>query len=475
VRVANNVITSFPDRHGLRHLMLRALAVVGSCVLLGALDSRSPSIALGIVLLAALLWLALARPATAFVVVVAWMALPFIWTPSPGGHFLVPAEVGGIIFLVTGVIRKRWFRVNAIDYIVMAYVLTSILSMIANSESVALVQNNLQALVVPYVGWRMLFSSSSRARRLVAPCLLGVGTAVATAGIIELLIGSNPFIHIFVNPQLASWAQTYTRVGLVRISSSFGQPIALGTFLLIPIGLALAAAGRLRLVLLAILLPAEIFTLSRGAWLGTILLVLLMVPLFTKTARKGSLVAGFALVVACVILFAHPISTVLSSSLQQGTPENTNATYRANLLSTSVTNARLLGNPYTAGNGGSLYGQAGFVDVASWYALTLGETGWLGLISLLALAGAASAALRRGYKQHSVPLVALAAVTLAQMAALTSAPPITNYRDFLWLTVACLATWFSASDTEPQARQDGTVLCDHSSLSPFPHKVPVAI
>jgi hypothetical protein len=144
----------------------------------------------------------------------------------------------------------------------------------------------------------------------------------------------------------------------------------------------------------------------------------------------------------------------LSSTSQTGTTENANAVYRANLLSTSVTNGRILGNPYSAGNVGSLYGQAGFVDVASWYALTLGETGWLGLFSLLALVAVSVMALRRGYLQKNVLLITFAAIVIAQMLALVSAPPITNYRDFLWLSVACLSTELSRSKAQvPTSRK----------------------
>ena len=131
MRFVRQLPSTLQERYGRRYLTLSVIATLGSCILLGAVDSRSPMLALGLILGVALFWLALARPAIAFIVVVACMALPFPWTPSPGGHFLLPAELGGMVFIVTGVIRKRWFRLNAIDYIVMAYVFTFLLSAIA--------------------------------------------------------------------------------------------------------------------------------------------------------------------------------------------------------------------------------------------------------------------------------------------------------------------------------------------------------
>ena len=86
----------------------------------------------------------------------------------------------------------------------------------------------MKTLAVPYVGWRMLFTASPQARALVVPCLLTVGTVVAAAGLLELLNGSNLFIHEFVNPRLAAWAHTYTRQGVVRISSSFWSAHSFG-------------------------------------------------------------------------------------------------------------------------------------------------------------------------------------------------------------------------------------------------------
>jgi hypothetical protein len=192
----NNMVANHPGR-SLHSFVLFGAIIIAACIFFGALISRSPTLAFGVILVVTFFWLALDRPASAFVVVVVWMALPFIWTPSPAGHFLVPAEVGGVIFLITGIVRKRWFRFNAIDYILLLYVGTSVLSTVANGESPALIQNNMQALLVPYIGWRMLLASCPQARNLVIPCVLTVGTIVAACGLVEVLIGSNPFILDF--------------------------------------------------------------------------------------------------------------------------------------------------------------------------------------------------------------------------------------------------------------------------------------
>jgi hypothetical protein len=394
------------------------------------------------VLFVALLWLAFAKPQIAFIVIVVSMALPFVWTPSIGGVFLAPPEIGGIVFLIVGVVRKWWFHVTIIDKILAAYIVVSIISAVVNQEALTLVQFNLQSVALPYFGWRMLFTSSDRVRALVLPCVLCVGAAVAITGLIEFLYGSGLFTHTLVNPKLANWAHTYLRLGHVRITSSFGQPIALGMFLLIPIGFAFSSTTRPRLIALSVLLPAEILTLSRGPWVGTLTLILLLLPLIGKKVKTSSLVASAVVLIAFVVVFAHPVGSVLSSTTEQGTSENANAIYRVDLLQTSFSNARLLGNPFDVESSSNLYGQAGFKDVASWFAGTLGRMGWLGVMCLLAFVGAAIVALWRGYMYSSRTLIIIAAVVLAQMVALTTAPPITNYNAFLWFTIACLSSWF---------------------------------
>jgi hypothetical protein len=424
----------------------RSLRHIGTAALLsgllGAITSYWPPVALAVTLFGALLWLALAQPRIACVVIVVWMALPFTWTPSVGGIFLDPAEVGGIIFLTTGLVRHWRFRPTIVDGILAAYISISIIAAITNQEAFTLVQFNLQSVAVPYVGWRLLFSSDTGSREIVIPCLLAVGTAVAILGLIEFVHGSGLFIHVFVNPRLATWAHTYFRLGHLRIAGPFAQPIAMGMFLLIPIGFAIVGTSRLRLAALLVLLPAEILTLSRGPWVGMIVLSLLLLPLIFRKTQRAHLVGGFIVLAACAVAFGHPIEAVLASTTQQGSGDNANAAYRVNLLQTSVSEARLLGNPYDAESISSLYGQAGFKDVASWYAETLGQTGWLGLLCLLAFAGAAILALWRGYRHRLLTLTMLAAVSLAQMIALTTAPPIANYNAFFWLTIACLSSWF---------------------------------
>jgi hypothetical protein len=411
-------------------------------ILLGAAISHFPFEVLGIVLFSGLLWLAYAQPVVAFVLIVATMAFPYTWTPSVGGHFLTPSTIGGVVFVLTGLMRGRWFRLNAVDWIVVAYVLTSVLSLIANSsDGLAFLQPNFENILMPYVGWRMLLAHDRSVRKTVIPCLLAVGTGVAVVGIVEFLHGSGLFIHAFVDPRLSAWAHTYLRSGQVRIAGPFGQPLALGMFLLIPLGFATTLTGRRRLAVLSLLLSAEILTLSRGPWLGVIVLSLLLLPMLAKRLKRTSLIGVFVLLLICLAVFSGPVGNVLSQTTQQGTEINSNGIYRANLLQTSVAQAHLLGNPVNTGSEGSLE-EAGFKDVASWYAQTLAGQGWVGIACLFALVGVAMTALSRGYRYNLLMLTILAAITLAQLVALVTAPPITNYRAFLWLTIACLATWF---------------------------------
>ena len=45
-------------------------------------------------------------------------------------------------------------------------------------------------------------------------------------------------------------------------------------------------------------------------------------------------------------------------------------------------------------------------------------------------------------------LIAMAAIAMSQMVALITAPTITNYRSFFWLSIACMATWYLNGSAE---------------------------
>ena len=293
----------------------------------------------------------------------------------------------------------------------------------------------------------MLLANNARARSLVIPILIAVGSIAAVVGILEFFHGTGLFIHGPVDPRLSSWAHTYLRSGHVRVTSSFGQPIAFGMFLLIPLGLALTGTGRMRLVALALLLSAQVFTLSRGPWLATVVLFLLLLPLLGGR-MNASFLGIIVLLLVSAVVFAKPVTNVLSASTEQGNSVNSNGVYRANLLQTSFSQGSLLGKPFDVNSPSALYGQVGFKDVASWYALTIGERGWIGIICLVALFGVAITALVRGYRNHARMLIAMAAIAMSQMVALITAPTITNYRSFFWLSIACMATWYLNGSAE---------------------------
>ena len=246
-----------------------------------------------------------------------------------------------MVFIIAGVVRRRWFRLNVIDGILVGYITLSIIATIVNEEAWTLVQAHFQTIVIPYIGWRMLFTSSSKARDVIVPCLVAIGTVVAIAGLYEFPAApipsptSSSTLSWRIGPRLTSgW-------GRYESSVSFGQPIALGMFLLIPIGLAVAITGRYYLAALLVLLPAEILTLARGSWIGTIVLLLMLLPLILRRAPRSSIVGGLVVLLACGVAFAHPISSVLSSTSQQGSVENASANYRVDLFQTSIERGQL--------------------------------------------------------------------------------------------------------------------------------------
>ena len=338
--------------------MLVSVCIVMSLAL-GALSVSYPLEILGLAFLIAIIVLAFVYPVGVFVAGIALMAFPYTWTPTAGGHFVTSSTIGGAALFISGLANKRWFRLNAVDWIVTAYVFTSVIALIANpGDGPEFLQPSFEEILLPYIGWRMLLANNARARSLVIPILIAVGSIAAVVGILEFFHGTGLFIHGPVDPRLSSWAHTYLRSGHVRVTSSFGQPIAFGMFLLIPLGLALTGTGRMRLVALALLLSAQVFTLSRGPWLATVVLFLLLLPLLGGR-MNASFLGIIVLLLVSAVVFAKPVTNVLSASTEQGNSVNSNGVYRANLLQTSFSQGSLLGKPFDVNSPSALYGQVG--------------------------------------------------------------------------------------------------------------------
>jgi hypothetical protein len=224
-----------------------------------------------------------------------------------------------------------------------------------------------------------------------------------------------------------------------------GHPIALGSFLVIPLVFALAQR---RWRLFATLAVGEALTLSRGPYIAALAALLLYSVL---TRRAGRLAVLFA-AVGTLALFIGPVRSTVSNSFQAGTAEHANADYRSALLTTSINSLTLWGKP--SGETTELYGstQTNLSDVTSELALIAGRQGLPGLLIWLGFLAAFIYLIREGKRRNDPLLLVLGTALVGEWIALLSVALITTFQDAFWLTVAMAAARLSQ---RPDAADNG--------------------
>lgn len=395
-----------------------------------------------VVLAAALAAMALAatRPAWFGVAIVVSLLFPYVWSPNVVGGPTPPvvliaypgALVGTAVLLSSGRLRANWC-----DVLVLGLAASAFLSESVTSHGHRYTVELLKAGVLPYVAFRLVFATWPSAMSKLPEALLWVGVGASVIAAWEVVAGGNPFLHGPVNPALARWAVNIHRGGIIRAAATFGHPIALGSFLVVPIVIAFA---RRRWGIFAVLAVGELFTLSRGPWIAAILAVLLYAMLSEGFHRVWAL----AVVLVVVGLFVGPVRNVVSASFQPGTVEQANAAYRTELIGSTLGSLTVWGSPTPDTVPSYLLSQLTPTDMTSEPALIANKQGvgglllWLGL--LVALVGATATALRR----RDYLLLSLAVAALGLWIALLSVALITTLAATFWLIAACVATLWSA-------------------------------
>lgn len=372
--------------------------------------------------------------------IVVGLLFPYVWSPNVAGGptppvvlFAYPgAAVGALVLLRRGRLRANWCDVLVVGLAVSAFVSETMTSQ-GHRYTVEL----LKAGVLPYAAFRLVFAAWPSAMRKLPEAVMWVGVAASAIALFEVVAGGNPFLHGPVNPTLARWAVNFYRGGLIRPAATFGHPIALGAFLVVPIVIAFA---RRRWRLLAVLAVGELLTLSRGPWIAAILAVLLYASLTEGFHRVWLL----AVVLIVVGLFVGPVRHVVSASFQSGTVEQANAEYRTELIGSTLGSLTVWGNPTPDTQSSYLLSQLTPTDIASEPALMASKQGvgglllWLGLLAALVVATVAA------WRRRDYLLLSLAVAALGLWIAMLSVALITTLAATFWLVVACVATLWSA-------------------------------
>jgi hypothetical protein len=430
--------------------IVMALSVMALCVMVGAAAASSyQTLVLALAGAAVIAAFACVRPSLFGVALVAMLFVPYTWSPTIRNGstpaivlFALPAGLAGAATLV---LRGR-LRLCVLDYLVVAIFANALLSEIVTLSGVdilgadALSHDELQRILLPYFAFRLILAAWPQVILRLPYALMMTGAGLSLFGIWEELNRKNFFAHSSLNnPQLALWEANYPRAGGIRVDATMGHPIAFGSFLVIPLVFAFAQR---RWGLFALIALGEALTLSRGPYVAAVAVLLLYSILTRRIGRLWVLLAA----VGILALFVGPVRNSVTNSFQAGTGEQRNATYRSELLTTSLTSLTLWGKP--TGEASELYGsqnQSALTDVTSEFALLSGRQGVLGLTIWIGFLAGFAYTIREARQRRDPLLLILGVALIGEWVALLSVALITSFQCAFLLTVALAAARLSQS------------------------------
>lgn len=384
---------------------------------------------------AAIAVLAALRPMALAVLLGGMFLFPYTWSPAslPLAQPVVLVALPAGLLAAAIIVRRGALRLNILDCCVIAIVGSAFLSELATGGNHLLTQHLVKTFLLGYLAYRLIFTCWPEMHERMELVLLWVGVVLSLLAIWEEVRGASPFANSsLTNPALANHAITYLRAGAVRAEATFGQPIAFGSFLIIPIVIAFA---RRRWTLFVLLAVAEVLTLSRGPYVAAIVAVFL----FAAVTRHVGRVTVVAVAAVLVALFVGPVSHTLSASFSTGTTEAANAAYRSHLLETSLSNASFWGTPMV--NSSQLFTTGGtfqLSDVTSQIALMVGEQGLAGLTIWLVLLFGLARTIQVGLRRRDQMLIVLGVALVGEWVSLMSVALITTF-EYAFVMVLALA------------------------------------
>ncbi len=444
-----------PDEHEPRtwlRVSMVLFAVAAVSIALGTITASSYQIlALAIIGAMVIIFTATMRPDLFGVLLIMTLFVPYTWSPTIAGGiapimvlFALPAAIAAItVLVVTG-----HHKLTIYDYLVMALFVGVLLSSVARGYPIfgshTLARQVAIQILLPYFAFRAIIAAWPSTLRRLPIALIMTGVGLSLLAFWEELRGGTLFVHSALNnPALAQWAINYPRGGGVRAQATMGHPIALGSFLVIPLVLAFMTRRWLLFTLIAL---GEAFTLSRGPYIAAIVAVLICGFLTKRAGRLSAIVAALVI----LALFVGPVRNSVTNSFQAGTVENANANYRSQLLTTSLSSLTLWGTPTAESD--ELFGHQGqftLSDVTSEPALMSGRQGIVGLSIWLGFLAAFAYTIREARKRGDLLLLGLAVALVGEWVTLVSVSLITSFQYAFWLTLAMTAAQLSTGPRQP--------------------------
>ncbi len=437
------------------------ITILGAaCLVLGAVVVTTHRLPIafaagGVVILVASLWPRVFVPGLVLLLLV-----PYTWSPTVNGTpepVVALVALAGALVAVTRLIVSGGFRANRLDYLVLAIVVSAVLSEVhaqtgsLGSDTVS--RTDLNVMLLPYLAFRTIFTVWPNAARRVPDALVMTGCVLSAVAIFEELKGRVLVAGSSLNnPLLSRWALSYQRGHGLRAEATMGHPLAFGCFLVIPLVFAFYERRWSAVGLLAV---GEALTLSRGPYIAA-LVALVLCAVLTKRAGRLTVVV---VVVASLALFVGPVRNSVTDSFQAGTIEQSNANYRAALLSTSLGTLTVWGDPLK--NASELYGQSGqfeLRDITSEVALLAGRQGAVGLSLWMAVLAAFVYVIGVGRRCRDDILMLLGVALIGEWVALLSVSLITSFQDAFWLTVALASARLATRAVAPAVQSPALLI-----------------
>lgn len=436
-----------------------AACYVVAGVYIGRTGSFIPLVVLGAI---GVITIAIARPRLALAIGLTAMALPYTWGPQIPKLGFGSGIIVGLLFLIAYTLTLTRFSPSALDLAVLAFALTPAGIAAFQGQPFHISYWIAPAIIFPYFGFRLLFHATD-AGRAFAPAIVAIGVIVSLIGIWEGLTGHNPIVKAgtlmygSTGHYTTTWNVAEYRNGHLRALSTFGHPIAFGMVLLIPLAFALARRGLWNLASAGVILIAEAFTFSRDAWLGCLVVVVLL------AGRGRGRIFGAATILIAGAVFVGPVHRLLIESSSASTEAGHNTYYRAALLRHAFHDFSLFGHPFTDLQSAI----PNFPDVTSLIVGTIIQTGLVGLLELAFIACLAIVALVDARRQADQDYHAATAALTAQLVGLSSVTLITNYQFFFWVLVAYVATLRQSPTRErpPSSRVKDQSMSDRPDLN----------
>jgi hypothetical protein len=433
-------------------LVCGALAVAASALCVGWAAGNGYGLLIVLMMFAGALVGALTRwPSIGPYCAALSIAIPYTWSRSAGQSIIAYPLLMAVVLGCASVPRLHAlkFRPGTLDWLVLALVLDVGLSETVTGLGYSLLQHEVLNILIPYGGVRLFLTAYPESIKQVPRAFIAIGVLAASYAVYQEIIGADPAGKLvpLYNPVLVRWTGVLMRGGELRASSSFSQPIAFGSFLVVP---AVFAFAKRRWVMLFIILLGIGLTFSRGPYIVTIASLVLIAVLRGRLTRVG-------VVLALTIIAASqvgPVSRVIANSFTAGTAESQTGNYRTKLLSTSLDNLSLVGTPLAQNETGNLLLGQGLPDLTSYLALTAARTGLIGLILWLSVVGYLGRLLVRARSLKDERLGTMTVGMISLWLSLLSVSLITNFQYVVWILLGGLSAHIASSrnETLPQQR-----------------------